>query len=236
MIPLMNQGACPFATALINDRRGDRVKMHRNSRMNMRYVLWVAVLLSPVPALAEIDFYVGAGVSATKIETSGILGALENVGLTASAEMDKTAFGGQIFAGTMFTKNVGLEIKYSDSGEADETIAVMDPGMSLTESINIEASMDGFTFYGVAAFPFPKLAEVAIKLGYTIQDMDVTVEQFGSATSASTDDDGLALAGVLRFRIGDHWAVAGEVEYFSIDFDDSFDEPLRFSINGEYRF
>lgn len=199
-------------------------------------VVLIAPLLWPVSALAEIDFYVGLGASATGIESSGLLGALDNVGLQGSEELDKTAFGGQVFAGVMFGQTFGVEAKYADSGETDQSIAVTDANVQGDQSINVEASMDGYTVYGVATFPFPKRAEVSVKLGYTFQDVDVTVLQGEMAEGASGDDDGFAAAGLLRFRFGEHWAVTGELEYFKIDFTDSFEEPLRFSINGEYRF
>lgn len=199
-----------------------------------RCVILAALSLAPFPVLAELDFYVGAGVSATNIDSSGLVSALDRFGLAAAAEMDKTAFGAQIFAGVDFTRRFGVEVKYSDSGEADDTIAVTDSSSS--DTINVEAGMDGFTVYGTATFPFPRRAEAAIKLGYTYQDLDVTVNAMDMSAAASNDDDGVAVAGLLRIRFGDHWAVTGELEYWAVDFDDSFDEPLRFSINGEFRF
>lgn len=204
--------------------------------MNIQNVALAVLLLCPISVLADIDFYAGLGASATGIESSNLIGALDNVGLQASEEMDKTAYGGQVFAGMMFGRTFGIEAKYADSGETDQSIAVTDADLPGYQSINVEASMDGFTLYGVATIPFPKRAELSFKLGYTFQDTDITVVQSDMVESASADDDGFAAAGLLRFRLGEHWAVTGELEYFKIDFTDSFDEPLRFSINGEYRF
>ena len=235
MIRLRQSSRQMQVTEIENDGRVC-VERQRFRITPVRYLSAAILVLWPLGLLAEIEFYVGLGATTTQIETSGVLGALETVGLTADEEMDKTAFGGQIFAGAMFTRNLGVEVKYSDSGEADDTIVAADPVTSNTDPVEIEVSMDGFTAYGVATFPLPKLAEVSLKLGYVHQDVDVTIAQFGAPASASSDDDGLAAAAALRFRLGDHWAVTGELEYWAIDFDDSFDEPLRFSINGEYRF
>jgi hypothetical protein len=212
------------------------VERSRRCVLKSLFVLLAALSLWPVSVLGEINFYIGAGVGATNIDSSGLQSAAENVGLVASDETDKTAFGGQIFAGAMFTRHFGIEGKYSDSGDADDTITVFDPNAQLSMPVNVDASIDGYTFYGVATIPFPKRAEISLKLGYTVQDADVSIDSSDMSASVSTDDDGVAVAGLLRIWFGEHWAVTGELEYFHIDFSDSFDEPIRFSINGEYRF
>jgi len=194
------------------------------------------LLLWPTSVFAEVRFYLGAGAAVTNMDSRGLQAAVESVGLVASQEMDATAFGGQIFAGAMFTRYVGVEGKYSVSGDADDTITVIDPNMPTPMPVNVEASMDGFTLYGVATIPFPKRAEASLKLGYTFQDGKVTVIETNRSASTSSDDDGIAVAGLLRIRFGDHWAVTGELEYLHVNFNDSLDEPLRFSLNGEYRF
>jgi len=45
-----------------------------------------------------------------------------------------------------------------------------------------------------------------------------------------------ANAGILRIRIGNHWAISGELEYFHIDFNNIIDDPLRWGLNAEYHF
>jgi hypothetical protein len=181
--------------------------------MQRLIILFAVLMFWSISVSAEINFYVGAGATATFFQSGSSLG---------SDELDDTAIGGQIFAGSMFTRNFGTEIKYSDSGDADQTIS----------GTKLKGSIDGFTIYGVATYPFPKRAEASFKLGYTFQDGEIT----GLPQSVSDDDDGFAAAGMLRIRIGDNWAISGELEYLSVDFNSAIDEPLRWGLNAEYHF
>lgn len=204
--------------------------------MRMLSILFGVLLLCSVSAYAQVDFYVGVGGTATTIESAGLQDAGASAGLAVSGEIDDTAFGGQIYAGAMFTPYFGAEAKYSDSGETDDTITFIDPSIPISVPVDVEASIDGFTLYAVGTYPFSNIFEGSIKLGYTFQDAEATIGSFGISESVSDDDDGLAIAGMLRFRIGDNWAISGELEYFDLDFGGGFDEPLRFGINGEYHF
>jgi hypothetical protein len=199
-------------------------------------ILLVSVLFWSLPAFAQVNFYVGAGGIVTSVETKGLQESGASVGLAVSGDLDDTAFGGQIFAGAMFTPNFGVEVKYSDSGDGEDTITFIDPDVPISVPIDVEASSDGFIFYGVGTYPFSSVVEGSIKLGYTFQDGEIKAGAFGISASTSDDDDGFAIGGALRFRIGDHWAVSGELEYFDLDFEGAIEEPVRFGINAEYHF
>lgn len=206
--------------------------------MNCRRACTLATLaaaagLASPGALAE-GAYITFGLAGTTIESDGLVDALASVGLGASSELDDTAFGFQLGAGYMFTDVFGVEIKYSDSGDGEETILITD-GID-TVPIDFEASLDGFTLYGVAQTRFAEKWDVFGKLGYTSQDGEIKASAFGLSESLSDDDDGFAVAGGFRFHMTPNWALTGELEYFAIDFDSSFQEPVRGSINLQYLF
>jgi hypothetical protein len=50
------------------------------------------------------------------------------------------------------------------------------------------------------------------------------------------NENGVAIAGMLRFRISEHWAVSGEIESFGVDFDRGFKVPIGFGVKAQYRF
>jgi hypothetical protein len=209
-----------------------------SGRIVMRTSLLIGTLFFiSCSASAQMNWYVGGGVSGTTFESEGLQDASAGTGLLVSSEIDDTAFGGQLFVGLMFTQNFGVEVKYSNSGETDQIITFADRfNPTLSIPITVEASIDGFTLYGVGTIPFSKVVEGSVKLGYTLQDAKLSLSAFGASESVSSDDDGLAVAGLVRFRIGENWAITGELEYFGIDFEGGFKEPLRFSVNGEYHF
>jgi hypothetical protein len=209
--------------------------------MRRLVILFAALLLWSIPASAQLRFYVGAGGVSTVIKTDGLMRAAGTVGLSASNELDDATFGGQVFAGMLFTKHLGVEVKYNDSGDADGTVILQDPDVNDPgELLDVEASIDGYTVYGVASFPFvgSEVVEWVIKGGYTSQDGEITLGGLdpSSVVPVPDDDDGFAVSTVLRFRIGNHFAISGEWEYFNIDFDKNLKEPVRYGINAEFHF
>lgn len=203
-------------------------------RAASRSLVCLSALFALEAGAVEPRWYVFGGVTGTSIETSSLQALLADEGLFASNEVSDTAFGFQIGAGVMLTKNFGVELKYSDSGDGEDDIFVTDGVDSAL--INVESSIDGFTLYGVAETSFAQSWDLFGKLGYTFQDGEATASAFGFSESSSGDDDGVAVAAGLRYRITPQWAVTGEVEYFAIDFDGGFDEPLRGSVNVQYFF
>ncbi len=184
-------------------------------------------------SVAEPRWYVFGGVTGTKLETDGLQEAALDEGLAASNEVSDTAFGFQIGAGVMITDIFGVELKYSDSGDGEDDVFLTD-GFDIVP-VNVDVSIDGVTLYGVAAFPIAADWDVFGKLGYTLQDGEISASAFGFGVSESDDDDGVAVAGGVRYRITPNWAITGELEYFAVDFG-GFEEPLRGSVNLQYFF
>lgn len=159
----------------------------------------VALGILSLPANAAPQWYISAGASATRLETDGLVDAFASEGLAASYELVDSAFGFQVAAGAKLTQNFGVEIKYSDSGDAEDTIFVTD-GIDIIP-VNVKVSLDGFTLYGVAETTVAGNWTVFGKLGYTMQDGKVSADSFGLSASSTDDDDGVALAGGLRYQI-----------------------------------
>lgn len=192
-----------------------------------------SLVLYGAAAVAEPRWYVFGGLTGTKLETDGLQEAALSEGIAASGEASDTAFGYQLGAGVMINDTFGLELKYSDSGDGEDDVFFTD-GFDIVPA-NIDVSIDGITLYGVAAFPIAEGWDAFGKLGYTLQDAKLSVDIFGFGISDSEDDDGVAVAGGLRYRITPNWAITGELEYFAVDFG-GLEEPLRGSVNLQYFF
>jgi hypothetical protein len=65
--------------------------------------------------------------------------------------------------------------------------------------------------------------------------LTVEADKFGFGFSVSPNDDSVAVAGLLRYRITENWSIAGELEQFGVAFG-GIKEPLRLGANVEYRF
>lgn len=209
-----------------------------------KHIFWHLAALLLVGAGAQaangsaggFTWYLSGGVTGTDLETDGLVEAGSLVGVTVSDEISDTAFGFQLGGGLMFTDNFGVEIKYSDSGDAEDDIFVGVPGEPPLP-VSADVSLDGFTVYGVAETSFADGWDVFGKLGYTSQDGEVELSFFGIAPeTVSDDDDGFAVAGGVRYRFTPNWAVTAEIEYWDIDFDGVISEPLQGSVNVQYFF
>jgi opacity protein-like surface antigen len=202
--------------------------------MKLKSSVVVVLSLIGAPAVAAPAWYVSGGVASTRLESDGLQAAAADVGLAVSNEVSDTAFGFQLAGGVTFNDVFGVELKYSDSGDGEDDVFFTD-GVIIVP-VNVEISIDGFTLYGVAQTQLAGSWDVFGKLGYTLQDGELDASAFGVSASDSDDDDGIAAAAGLRYRFDANWAVTGELEYFSIDFDGAIDEPLRGSLNVQYFF
>lgn len=195
-----------------------------------------AGLLMGTASAEEMRWYAGGGLNLTSLKTKGLPDVLEEEGLTVlSGEASDTSFGFQLQAGLMVTSNFGVELRYSDSGDAKDTIRAALPEEDPVD-VNLKVSLDGFTLYGVGELPVADNFAVFGKLGYTWQDVKATVSGDGASVSISDDDSGIAAAAGVRYLISDNWSVTGEVEYLDVDFDGGLKKPVRGSVNLEYRF
>jgi hypothetical protein len=50
------------------------------------------------------------------------------------------------------------------------------------------------------------------------------------------NENGVSIAGMLRFRISERWAVSGEIKSFGVDFGGGFKVPIGVAVKGQYRF
>ncbi|CAG0940779.1 hypothetical protein GPROT2_01080 [Gammaproteobacteria bacterium] len=200
----------------------------------LKTAVMTSLLMACGSPAGAAGFFLTGGLTGTNIETDGLPEAIAAEGLWASGEVKDTAVGYQIGIGYDFNEAFAVEFKYGDSGDGEETIIISDGIDSVP--VNIKSSIDGFTLYGVAQGSFAPDWFVYGKAGYTFQDGEVDISAFGASESVSDDDDGLALAAGVRHQVNANWSISGELEYFSVDFDSSFKEPLRGSINLIYHF
>jgi opacity protein-like surface antigen len=208
--------------------------------MNCTHSRWLAVMAGTTlasAASAEARWYITGGIASTSIESDGLAG-LNLGGAIIQNDISDDATGFQLGGGAMFTDNFGIELKYSDSGDAKEDINVdvltFTPfPVWETVPVSTESSLDGFTLYGVLQTALGEHFDLFGKLGFTLQDIELDIEGGGSV---SDDDEGFALAGGGRYNFTDHFGLTAEIEYWAIDFDSSFEEPLRLSLNLQYLF
>lgn len=204
--------------------------------------------IAAAPALGEDQgwqWYLGAGIPVTNIESSGFIADAAAEGFTVADELADVTIGWQGTLGVMVSGHFGAEVRYSASGNARD-----EPTISNLSATPLRGSsktdIDGITVYGIGRWPLTEHLDLLGKLGYTFQDLGLDVQfptvfepgvgLVGSGIDVSDDDDGFAAALGFRIRVNDHWAVVAEAEYLAVDFDGRLDEPIRGSMNLEYVF
>jgi OOP family OmpA-OmpF porin len=149
-------------------------------------MLLAAIVLAPIPALADIGWYLGAGAGGTRLEedldltltaseydSNGVLTPI------ASETMDKfngTDVGFRVFGGIRFGRFFGIEAGYVDLGEPDDDIPLNIPGNTNRPTTDVELKLtdeiDGWEIFALGAFPFADRWEAFAKLGVLNWDSD----------------------------------------------------------------
>jgi hypothetical protein len=180
-------------------------------------------------------WYYSAGVPITDLETADLVAGAAGLGVTITDETGEKTVGGQGTLGVMATRNFGVEVRYSASGDARNDVTITNFSASPQRG-SAKVSIDGITIYGVARWPVHEKVDLMGKLGYTWQDYELEADLLTASLSADEDDDGIAASVGLHLQMGEHWGIVTEIEYLALDFDDALDEPVRGSISLEYRF
>jgi opacity protein-like surface antigen len=212
--------------------------------------------LSTTAALAADEqdgwrWYYNAGIPVTFLETSNLVATAAAKNLVVADEASDTVIGGQASLGAMFTRNFGLEVRYSASGTSRDELTITNLIRPKVEG-NAKTSIDGITVYGVASWPLNDSIELQGRLGYSFQDLEleaglpcltseleaqVPCQSFNLRTlDLGDDDDGIAAAAGVRMGMSENWAILAEIEYLAIDFSGALDEPYRGSLSIEYVF
>jgi len=126
-----------------------------------------------------------------------------------------------------------VELRLSWTGNAKDTIRFTD-GVVIGE-LDSKIKLYGAQMYAVGELPVTDRFGLFGKLGWVRQEAKATFSAPGVSETAKDDEGGLAIAGGLRWRVGGNWAVTAEVEYFNIDVNGAIKEPVRGSLNLEYR-
>ena len=204
-----------------------------------------AVLAAPAAtANSASGLYLGAGVTGTSLQSDLLSADLATIlnGSALVGQVEDFPVGIDLFEGWMFNRHWGIEGHYSATGKAKTDVFVRRVVSGTQDKVGTaEASLNGWTVYGVGNWPVGQHWELFAKLGYTGQtlDADASVDDGGEGVgslSASESDGGLAAALGTRWRFAEHWAATAEVDYLGVDFDGGLDEPWRVGVNIEYWF
>jgi len=217
------------------------------------YILLTFCLLAPVhAAIADLSWYLGAGGSLTGHKTKGfssnssIEGSLNPGQSLTASDFSDSSLGWQLFGGLMFTENFGVAAKYTDSGDAKDqwggtlktTVAPGPPPITTEKDVSFdgEMSIHGYTLYLIQTVPVTDNIEYTFEIGYSKQDIDFAWSSTDLPGALSDDDAGFAIGGIFRYKFLKHFAVSGEIEYSTVDFDGLIENPFKLSFNGEYHF
>ncbi len=226
--------------------------------MHRYFVIAVCVLVPVHGAFAELSWYLGGGGTYATYETtnfaesSGIEGSLPSTDSITTGQLKDSPIGWQVYGGLMFTENFGVAVKYLDSGKAKDQwggvlASEISPGPPpITTDTDLtfdgELSTNGVIVYFVQTVPMSEKVEFSIELGFTAQDVDFEWRETSgsglmpSSGKISSDDTGFALGALARYKFVRNIAIAGEIEYATINFGGLIDRPLRFSLNAEIHF
>ena len=109
---------------------------------------------------------------------------------------------------------------------------VVDPGPPTIEtetdvSFDGVMSVDGFTLYFIQTLPITEKIEYTFEIGYSKQSADFSWSSTDLPGSLSKDDSGFAIGGIFRYKFLKHFAVSGEIEYSTLDFNELIENPLK---------
>jgi hypothetical protein len=221
----------------------------------MRFVWFLLILALVVPAqavFADTSWYVGGGGAVTRLRTENFA---STSGLTpcqtptcasaSSGEFSDTPTAWQVFGAFTFDNNFGFLVKYSDTGTAKDWWQGMRETLAAgttTYNFDGQARMKGTTLYVLQTIPMGDKVEYTIQAGWTFQDLDLewtsnwNADAAANPSNLSLNDNGLALAAVLRYKFLKWLAVSGELEYLVVDFNDTLEKPIRMGVNLEFHF
>ena len=167
--------------------------------MNLRHttVLLAGLALSPLSALADSGFYLGASAGGATLEINPDVPPIPD--FPSEFEEDDTAF--KVFGGYMFDLpivNLGLEVGYVDFGEAD-----IDTNLD-----QLVYDPTGINLWGIAEFELGPV-DLFGKVGAIVWDVETTT--FAGSSSDDGTDFGFGLG--LGFNIG-KVQIRGEYELY----------------------
>ncbi len=205
----------------------------------------LAVLLNPLPALAETALYVGGSVGRGDINASNakLARELRNLGNAVnSVTFDGEDSGYRVYAGIHLTSYLAFEIGYMDLGSSSTSVDGQATAKLLKDAARVAPAMPrGPTLTAVGFIPATLLGfdadsgwarlSLLVKLGFI--DPDITVKTTVGNTEVSRPvDNAETLYGLgLQYKMTDRVAFRAEVE--ALDFDRSVRYP---SASMQFRF
>lgn len=131
--------------------------------------------LPPVAFAQDMGFYAGAGIGKAKFKDACADPELTEVGFVGSCDDKDTAW--KIFGGYQFNRNLGVELGYTDLGEATLT------GTAMGLPVSAKTKAKGFELLGVGTFPINEQFAVYGKAGFFRWDVDASAT-VGGVTEA----------------------------------------------------
>ncbi len=171
------------------------------------WALLLAVVWTPLNALADSGFYVGGSIGGASIEAD-----IEDDPTlpTLPDEIDEDDTGFKVFGGFMWDNpliDLGVEVGYVDFGQ---------PGVNVPTNvgdIGVEFESSGINLWGIAGTEVGPL-DVFAKLGYVSWDIEATIEGIPGDISDDGTDIGYGVG--AAFNLGS-LQIRGEWELYDIE-------------------
>lgn len=192
----------------------------------MALALIVTVSAASAGPHNEKKWYAGAALGAANID-AGVSSQ------TGSVVIDESDTGGKIFAGYRINNYFGVELSYSDFGQASirgntgDTFTHNGVTYTFNSSAKVEADAQAVGLQGIFYVPMEDIAEVDwfkyltpfFKAGVNFWEMEYSNK--GVLNTNLPDDDGTAITyGLgLNINITPHFVVRGEYERFRAEDD-----------------
>lgn len=175
--------------------------------MNKFTSLIASLTLSSIAGIATAGPYIGANVGQADYDTQGF--------------DDPTSF--TLLAGYNINENFGVEMTYTDFGEADDGIA---PVWTLDG--------DGFGIAAVGKYPLADNFEIFAKLGFI--DWEVSLDEAGYGELAKVDGTDVTIAFGAAYSITTNLDLVAQYQTFEADSDGDSSDVTNLSLGLNYNF
>lgn len=198
------------------------------------------LLLASTAAQAVYDtgIFFGGNVGYVNLsDESGTTGSqFSQPGFAGSVTVDDSDLGWKVFAGYSFTDFFGIEVGYTDLGEAELNLTATAPVAATQKATR---GIKGYNVSAVARWPLMEKFELMAKFGGFFWDSDFnsTITTGGTTINASIDDDGTDMTAGLgvKVKLTEHVGVRAEWDRY-IDVSDAESDIDLFSMGIEFTY
>ena len=176
------------------------------------------------------DWYVGAGVGATDIDsdTSSFANDMTSLGHTVSnVIIDDSGEGWKVFGGYNINEYFAAEVAYVDLGDVTASfdgVSIDVPQMLTDAGRLLPATGDGFSISALGRYPFGERWAIFAEVGAFFWESDLAIDITGGSTtgsaSPSTDGTDVVYGVGGDLYIGDNFGLRLEWERYALDSND----------------